>query len=136
MVGVTVVCGETEKEALRVQAAGEVVRRLARGGRLPNGVPSASDAIDQLGGLPEPTRYIPGSWPRSVAASPARLRELLEAMVAEVNADELIIQDLIAAPDDRLASYSLIAEAFDLRGGAPPPAAAASCAVLGDTYAA
>ena len=136
MVGVNVVCGETEKEARRVQAAGEVVRRLAGDGRLPNGVPSASDAIDQLGGLPEPTRYIPGSWPRSVAASPARLRELLEAMVAEVKADELIIQDLIGAPDERLASYSLIAETFDLRGGAPPPTAAAGCAVPGDTYAA
>jgi hypothetical protein len=46
------------------------------------------------------------------------LRDLLEAMVAEVEADELMIQDLIATASDRLASYRLIAEAFDLRGNA------------------
>lgn len=90
MLGVNIVCGETEKEALRVQAPGELVRRLAGVGYLPNGVPSAAAAIDQLGGPPGPTHYVPGSWPRSIAAAPARLRELLEAMVAEVEADELI----------------------------------------------
>jgi luciferase family oxidoreductase group 1 len=136
MLGVNVVCAETEREALRVQAAGELVRRLAEAGRLPNGVPSAADAIDQLGGPPEPTRYVPGSWPRSVAAAPSRLRELLDAMVAEVQADELIIQDLIGTPSDRLASYRLIAEAFDLPGGAPRQAAtAAGSPLAGDAHA-
>ena len=136
MLGVNVVCAETEKEALRVQAPGELVRRLAGAGHLPNGVPSAADAIDQLGGPPDSTRYVPGSWPRSLAAAPARLRELLEAMVAEVEADELIIQDLIGAPSDRLASYRLIAEAFDLPGGARPQAAtAAGSAAAGDAHA-
>jgi alkanesulfonate monooxygenase SsuD/methylene tetrahydromethanopterin reductase-like flavin-dependent oxidoreductase (luciferase family) len=80
MLGVNVVCAETEKEALRVQAPGELVRRLAGAGHLPNGVPSAADAIDQLGGPPDSTRYVPGSWPRTVAAAPARLRELLEEL--------------------------------------------------------
>jgi luciferase family oxidoreductase group 1 len=136
MLGVNVVCGETENEALRVQAAGELVRRLAGSGYLPNGVPSAADSIDQLGGLPEPTRYVPGSWPRSVAAAPSRLRELLDAMVAEVQAGELIIQDLIGTPSDRLASYRLIAEAFDLPGGAPRQAATATgSAAAGDAHA-
>lgn len=116
MVAVNVVCAETEKQALRVQAAGELVRRLAATGRLPNGVPSTADALDQLGGPPKATRYILGRWPRGIAAAPERLRDLLEAMVAEVKADELMIQDLIATPSDRLASYRLIAEAFDLRG--------------------
>jgi hypothetical protein len=32
MLGVNVVCGETEKEALRVQAAGELAQRLAAEG--------------------------------------------------------------------------------------------------------
>jgi hypothetical protein len=135
MLGVNVVCAETGKEALRVQAQGELVRRLAGAGHLPNGVPLAAAAIDQLGGPPESTRYVPGSWPRSVAAAPARLRELLAAMVAEVEADELIIQDLIGTPSDRLASYRLIAEAFDLPGGAPRQATTVGSAVAGDTHA-
>ena len=65
---------------------GKLVRTLLRPAQVafPNGVRPAADAIDQLGGLPAPTRYVPGSWPRSVAAAPARLRELIEAMVAEL----------------------------------------------------
>ena len=137
MVAVNAICAETEKEALRVQAAGEVVRRLAARGRLPNGIPSATDALARLGGPPEPTRYAPGSWPRSVAAAPGRLRGVLEAMVAEVGADELMIQDLIASPSDRLASYRLIADAFDLRGGtAPQPPAGAGSVSGGGLHAA
>jgi hypothetical protein len=54
-------------------------------------------------------------------------------MVAEVQADELMIQDLIAAPADGLASYRLIAEVFDLRGNAPHQVAAgSSCSAEAD----
>lgn len=118
MLGVNVVCGETEEDALRAQAGGEVVRRLASAGRLPKGVPTTADALDQLGGLPEPCRYTPGRWPMSIAAAPDRLRETLQSMAAEVEADEIIIQDLIAQRRDRLTSYRLLAESFDLRGNA------------------
>ena len=131
MVAVNVVCAETEEQALEVQAGGELVRRLAASGRLPAGVPSAAAAVDELGGLPAPTRYVPGSWRRSVAAAPERLREVLEAMGAEVDADELMIQDLIAAPTDRLASYRLIAEIFDLRGNAADKSATAAGSLRG-----
>jgi luciferase family oxidoreductase group 1 len=126
MVAIGAVCSETEEQALEVQAEGELVRRLAASGRLPDGVPSSAAAVGQLGGLPEPTRYVRGSWPRSVAAAPERLRALVQAMVAEVQADELMIQDLIGVAADRLASYRLIAEVFDLRGDAPRQAATAA----------
>ena len=118
MLGVNVVCGETEEAALRAQAGGEVVRRLASTGRLPTGVPTTADAVDQLGGLPNPYRYTPGRWPMSIAAAPDRLRDTLQSMAAEVEADEIIIQDLIAQRSDRLTSYRLLAESFDLRGTA------------------
>ncbi|MFF3874544.1 MsnO8 family LLM class oxidoreductase [Streptomyces sp. NPDC001978] len=117
ILGVSVVCGETEEDALRADAGGEVVRRLAATGRLaPNGVPTTADALDQLGGLPQPYHYTPGRWPMNIAAAPDRLRDILQSMAAEVEADEVIIQDLIAQPEDRLTSYRLLAESFDLRG--------------------
>jgi luciferase family oxidoreductase group 1 len=116
ILGVNVVCGETEEDALRAQSGGEVVRRLASTGRLPNGVPTTADALDQLGGLPQPYHYTPGRWPMSIAATPDRLRDVLQSMAAEVEADEMIIQDIIAQPEDRLTSYPLLAESFDLRG--------------------
>jgi luciferase family oxidoreductase group 1 len=118
MLGVNVVVGETEADALRAQAGGEVVRRMAARGTIPKGVPTTADAIEQLGGLPQPFSYTPGRWPSSLAAAPDRMRDTIESMAAEVEADEIIIQDLIAQPNDRLTSYRLLAESFDLRAHA------------------
>jgi luciferase family oxidoreductase group 1 len=118
MLGVNLVVGETEEDALRAQAGGEVVRRMVAQGTIPNGVPTNVDALAQLGGLPQPFSYTPGRWPTSIAAAPDRMRDILESMAAEVEADEVIIQDLIAQPDDRLTSYRLLAESLDLRGNA------------------
>ena len=117
MVAINVVCAETDEQARLVQAPGVVVRRQAASGRLPHGVPSSADAVRELGGLPEATQYVEGSWPRSVAAAPDRLRDILDSMVTEVAADELMIQDLIAEPEDRLASYRLIADTLRLESG-------------------
>jgi hypothetical protein len=39
-------------------------------------------------------------------------------MAAEVEADEITIQDFIAERSDRLTWYRLLAESFDLRGNA------------------
>jgi luciferase family oxidoreductase group 1 len=118
MLGVNLVVGETEKDALRAQAGGEVVRRTVARGAIPKGVPTTADALAQLGGLPQPFSYTPGRWPTSIAAAPERMRDVLESMAAEVEADEIIIQDLIAEPSDRLTSYRLLAESLDLRGKA------------------
>ncbi len=53
-----------------------------------------------------------GVWPRTVACTPDGLRKILEAMVVEVGADELMIRDLTPTPGDRLDSCrSLRAEA-------------------------
>ncbi len=114
ILGVNLAAGEDDAEARRVQAGGEAVRRSVAAGVMPNGVPRWERAIDQLGGLPPRFEYVPGRWPRSIAADPARLREIVKAMAEEVQADEVIIQDLIAEPHDRLRSYGLIAEAFEL----------------------
>ena len=125
MLGINVVCGESEEAALRAQAGGEVVRRLAAQGKLPRGVPTTADALLQLGGLPDAFRYTPGRWPASIAAAPERLHATIMSMAAEVEADEIVIQDLIADPTDRLTSYRLIAQAFDLRSNAEPYAVSA-----------
>lgn len=115
MVGVNVSCGETEEEASRLRASVELFyERLFRGEIRP--LPAADDAVAELGGLPAPSRYAAGDWPRSISAAPDRLRELLETMADEVGADELILQDLISDRADRRRSYELIAGAFELPG--------------------
>ena len=44
---------------------------------------------------------------------------MLGIMAADVGAQEIVIQDLIARREDRLRSYELLAEAFRLAGGDP-----------------
>src|SRR2546428_2133717 len=63
MVAVNVVCAETEKQALRVQAPGEPLRRLAATGRRPKGAPAAAHARDELRAPPEPPPHLPARSP-------------------------------------------------------------------------
>jgi luciferase family oxidoreductase group 1 len=133
MLGVNVVCGETEEDALRAQAGGEVVWRLARTGRRPGAVPATVDAISQLGGLPKPYYYTPGRWPMCIAAAPDRLRDTLQAIADEVEADEVTVQDFIAEPGYRLTSYRLLAEAFGLRGNTEQKPASVNSGSATDT---
>jgi luciferase family oxidoreductase group 1 len=114
MVGVNVSCAETENEASRLRATVELFYQRLFRGELSDGMPLPDVAVAELGTLPEPSRYVPGDWPRSISAAPDRLREMLEAMAAEVGADEFVLQDLIADPADRQRSYRLIADAFEL----------------------
>jgi len=114
MVGLNVSCAETEQDASRLRASAEVFYRRILRGDLGDGMPPADAAVAELGALPEPTSHTPGDWPRIISATPVRLRELLEAMAAEVGADEFVLQDLIADPLARQHSYRLIGEAFEL----------------------
>jgi luciferase family oxidoreductase group 1 len=123
MIGLNVSCAETEEAAARRRASVELFYVHLSRGRIPPGMTAPDAAIGELGGLPEPTRYIPGEWPRQISAAPTRLREMLESMADEVGADEIVLQDLIADPTDRRDSYRLIAETFDL---GPQPAEPAS----------
>lgn len=123
MVGINVSCAETESAAARLRATVELFYQRLFGGVISDGMPLPDDAVAELGALPEPSRYVPGDWPRSISAAPGRLREMVEAMAAEVGADEFVLQDLIADPADRRHSYELIAEAFDLPPREAPGAA-------------
>jgi luciferase family oxidoreductase group 1 len=111
MLAVNACCADTHRDADRLRASVELFyspgpdverRPLA----------SVDVAVAALGGVPEPSRPSGGSWPRHLSGSPDHLLTLLDQLVAETGADELMIQDLIADPTDRLRSYELIAKAF------------------------
>lgn len=120
--GMNVTCGETDADGDRLRATVEVFYRRLRSGRLPDGpLPDPDRAVAELGAVPDPSRVRPGSWPQHISGGPGRVREMLEIMAADLGADEIVLQDLIGRRDDRLRSYELLAEAFDLR----PPVAAA-----------
>ena len=117
MLAVNVTCAETDQEAARRRATTEASRqRLQRGNTDAPPIRSADEAIEELGGVPDPTPtdLQPGDWPRQISGSPSTVRDLLEQMTAQVGVDKIVVQNQIADPENVLRSHELIAEAFDL----------------------
>ncbi|ELY54022.1 LLM class flavin-dependent oxidoreductase [Natronolimnohabitans innermongolicus] len=119
MLSMNVTCAETDEEAARLRATTEASSRLLRSGRIDRlPVRSVEEAIDFLGGVPEPTRLPiePGEWPRAISGSPETVRELLEELTDQlaVDVDEVVVQSQIADPDDTLRSHELLAEGVGL----------------------
>ena len=113
MLALNVACAPTDAEADRLRASAELFWQRARHGdvrREP--LPDADTAVAALGGPPPPTRLDGEGWPRQLSGCPGRLREMLEELAAVTAVDEVVLQDLIAAPADRLRSYQLLADAF------------------------
>jgi luciferase family oxidoreductase group 1 len=116
MLAVNVTVAETDEEAQRLALCPKgFVARLMRGEE-DRGVPTPEEALDELNAeqRDEPTRIAGGRWPRFVAGYPEQVSETLDRMRIESGADELIIQDLIADPEDRRRSHALLAEAHGL----------------------
>ena len=117
LVAANVTCAPTDEEAARLRATTEASHRRLRRGEL-DGPPldSVEAAIDELGGVPDPTSLPlePGGWPRAVSGSPETVRRLLEEMTEQAGAAGVVIQNQFADFDDERRSHELIAGAFDL----------------------
>ncbi|WP_306056321.1 LLM class flavin-dependent oxidoreductase [Natronococcus wangiae] len=117
MLAVNAVCAETDREAARLRSTAEAsYKRMQRG--VVGSLPPVGEAIDELGGVPEPTpSSLPdGEWPRSISGSPETMRDLLEGLTDRVGVDDVIVQNLVADHDDVLRSHELLAEAVGLEG--------------------
>lgn len=102
---------ETDEAAARVRASSEAAYQRMAQGRL--GPPlTVEDAIEEIGGVPDPTpvSIVEESWPRVISGSPETVETILTGMADRVDVDELIIQNLIEDPDDRVLSHELLAE--------------------------
>jgi luciferase family oxidoreductase group 1 len=116
MVAVNAVAAETDAAAARRRAPAEATFRRMQRGELGDSTPSVEEAIDELGGVPEPTPATldADEWPRSVSGSPETIEGLLEELAARVGVDEVMIQHTVPDHDDALASHALLAEAVGL----------------------
>ncbi|WP_049926137.1 LLM class flavin-dependent oxidoreductase [Halopiger goleimassiliensis] len=115
MVAVNAVCAETDEEAARQRAVAEAsFQRLQRGEAGTR--PSIEEAIDELGGVPEPTPDpLPADeWPRAISGSPETLASLLEQLADRVGVDEVMIQHAVADHETALRSHELLAEGVGL----------------------
>ncbi|WP_255192568.1 LLM class flavin-dependent oxidoreductase [Natronobeatus ordinarius] len=115
IVAVNAVCAETDEAAARLRAVAEAVyERMQRG--VVGTRPTLEEAIDELGGVPDPTPATldADEWPRSISGSPETLAGLLEQLANRVGVDEVMIQHSVADHDDALRSHELMADGVGL----------------------
>ncbi|SEP09196.1 luciferase family oxidoreductase, group 1 [Halogranum amylolyticum] len=115
ILAVNAVCAETDEEAARLRAVAEAsYKRMRRG--VVGTTPSVEEAIDELGGVPDPTPATldADEWPRAVSGSPETLAGLLKQLADRVGVDEVMIQHVVGNHDDALRSHELLAEGVGL----------------------
>jgi luciferase family oxidoreductase group 1 len=111
MVAVNAVCADTDEDAARQRAVAEASYKRMERGEVGTR-PSIEEAIDELGGVPEPTPATldADEWPRAISGSPETLDGLLSQLADRIGVDEVMIQHVVADHEDALRSHELIAE--------------------------
>ena len=69
-------------------------------------------------------RTMRGKRSRAIIGTAPEVKAALSALAAEAGADELIVLTITPSFDDRMRSYELLADAFDLPAGPAPPRSA------------
>src|SRR6266704_1373646 len=114
---VFVVCADTEAEAQRLAKSRELFIV-----RLYTGRPGRYPSVEEAESYPYTEReraILRRAHRRTVAGAPEQVRERLEALAAEYEADELIIVTITHDPKARRRSYELLAKVFGLEEAGP-----------------
>ena len=112
IVTVSVVCAETDAEADRL-ASSLLLSGLRRSQGRYAPLPSPAEAAAHLY-TPWEQEQLLDLREQHFIGSPETVRTGLEAMVAQTGADEIMVSTMIHGHAERLRSYELLAEAFDL----------------------
>jgi luciferase family oxidoreductase group 1 len=108
MVGVNVVCADSDDEAARLFTSVQLrFLGMQRGQRGPLPAPIDPDALERLWSPHEKTQ-VQRMLAASAVGSPDAVRRKLAALVAQTGADELIVNSAIHDHSARLASYASI----------------------------
>ncbi|MFA9501685.1 LLM class flavin-dependent oxidoreductase [Natrinema sp. H-ect1] len=115
MLAVNAVCAETDQAAARIRAVAEATYKRMQRGEIGTR-PSIEDAIDELGGVPQPTPATldADEWPRAISGSPDTVAGLLEQLADRVGVDEVMIQHVVPDHDVALRSHELLADGVGL----------------------
>jgi luciferase family oxidoreductase group 1 len=112
MLGVAVVCAETDKEAKWLAGSSALAFVRLRSGR-PGRYPTPEEAAEY--NFTPFEREIVKGWQRShIAGSPESVLRQLDELVERTEGDELMLTTMTHAPAARLRSYELVAEATGL----------------------
>ena len=112
MLGVSVICGESDEHAHRIAKPGQLAFLRLRQGR-PDVYPSADEAAEY--NFTPLERQFVEDWTRShVIGDVATVRAGLDALVERTGVDELMVSTMAPSHDERVASYTRLADAFSL----------------------
>ena len=110
MLGVSVLCAETDERALRLAAPARLSLLSLRQGR-PRRLPTPEEA-EAYAYTPAERAAVEEFSSSHVVGSPATVRAGLDRLVERTGADELMLTTMTYAHADRLRSYELVAAAY------------------------
>lgn len=111
-VGVSAICADTDERAEELAVSRWMWRLRNRQGRS-RGVPSVESALAE--DLNEAEReYIDFQRANALVGGPEQVRERMQALAAELDAEEFIVVTITYDFAERVRSYELLAEAFGL----------------------
>jgi luciferase family oxidoreductase group 1 len=124
MLGVSVVCADTDEEAQWLAAPGALAFLRLRSGR-PGKYPTPEEAASHEY-TPFERSMMEDRLRSQIIGSPATVRAGLAELAERTGADELMLTTMVHAHADRLRSYRLVAEATGLQRREVTPAGATS----------
>ncbi|RZA09059.1 MAG: LLM class flavin-dependent oxidoreductase [Proteobacteria bacterium] len=117
MVGVNVICAETDEEAERLASSGDLAfLRLRQTGRF-DPVPTVEQALATKYS-PQERYEIDEHRQKAFVGSPATVRANLLPFLDRIGAQEAIISTMVHNPEARRRSYRLVAKALDMKANA------------------
>ena len=112
MIGVPVICAETTDRARWLSGPSALSFVRLRQGR-PTQLPTPEDAAEYV--FTPAERELVRSWTSPlIVGNPDEVCVQLEALAQRTGVDELMITTMVHGPADRLRSYELLAEAWNV----------------------
>ncbi|MFJ2033678.1 LLM class flavin-dependent oxidoreductase [Streptosporangium sp. NPDC087985] len=112
MIGVSAVAAETSEQALRLARSGGLsMLRLRRGAPQPTPTPEEAETYAYS---PVEQDFLDDYLSKVVYGDTVRVRAGLEELRKRTEADELMITTMVHSPLDRIRSYELIAQAYEM----------------------
>ena len=111
-VGIFVFCAETEAKAARVQAVMDYRLLSISKGHMDES--PSYESVRHYQYSSEELRYVQHNRQRMITGTPDVVKEKLERLAREFDTDEIVVATFADTSEDRLNSYSLLAEMFEL----------------------
>ncbi len=113
LLAISVLCADTDEKAAQLRKLSDyTLLKFERGQFEPM---DRYEAIADLEFSPEEKARIAANSGRIVSGTPEQVKEQLTALAAAYDTDEIIVTTMTHSREDRLRSFELLAEAFDLK---------------------